>query len=494
MESVVLMLAAAALSSSRQASASPVTANVNLGASTSSSGGFVLGKLALDPQDPTMPFRPAFWDRLQSHHDNLKPCKKIKGLLTRDYYNRMLVVMLDPENTANEDAQFRHWIRENFDFDSRSRIVQHRKPVAVWEDFYDILVDAHKRAKHGGRDKTWKVLSKKWGKLPKELVTQFVELCPTCAPKKTNINRAPRKPKLLASDDDASDAPLAPRAMRRSNKQKSYVDMGDSDDEAVEPFVEQSEADDEDYMPESGLDQVARAAQEVLADLPPPLSSDMEASSESAVLPDPPFAHSPSDHGLSPTFSSSEGSTSNESPAPPTPCAPLHALPFQHFPLLPYNAYSSGSNGSWYELGRHNVMANDTSGAAYDPYSALFAPPAAPAVKVDSPALEISDFIHIFDEEVAVESAPTRESPTTLRAAATLAALDYEYAGAASPNPPSRMASLSSLSAHASASPFPTASSSDGGSGKSSRARTSNARDDDDDNVVFPPAKKACFA
>ncbi|KAG1119959.1 hypothetical protein G6F42_012857 [Rhizopus arrhizus] len=54
------------------------------------------------------------------------------------------------------------------------------KPVAMREQIYDILVNAHKEAHHGGRDKTSAIVRNQFSWIPKELVARFVRQCPTC--------------------------------------------------------------------------------------------------------------------------------------------------------------------------------------------------------------------------------------------------------------------------------------------------------------------------
>ncbi|GAA5827646.1 hypothetical protein JCM11251_001768 [Rhodosporidiobolus azoricus] len=513
MNAVVIMIAEAAIASLGQAPAFPGTDSTTIVASSASSSGHVLGPLALQPQDPSLPLRSAFWMRVQAHHDHLKPSKKLKALFTRDFYNRMLVIMLDPMNTANDTSQFRFWTRK-MRLDQQGRITKDRKPVAVWEDFYDIIADAHKRVKHSGRDKTWTVLSKKWAKLPKELVTQFVELCPTCAPQKTNINRAPRKPKLSSSDDDGeSTAPLPPRTSCRADK-KSYRDSYDSDDgEDGDSFVQAGEGDDEDHLPENGLDPVARAAEEVLANGPrvatannpmlPPLNSEMAIglhSLNSVELPVPPaqlIAHPPSSYHLSPLLSSNHGTSSSRNTAPAIPGSLMHSLPYPLSAPYPYTSppMPSASTGTYNELESHPVMATNSTGAAYDPFTAFYACPPRPVPREHSPALELSDYINLGEEgdgggedEVEIKPDLRRNSPTTLQAASTLASLHPAVApthdSVHNPSPsspeqrPSTPAFLVGGSSHSS---------------QSSRTRTSSARDEEDD-LTLPAAKRAFFA
>lgn len=170
----------------------------------------------------------------------------------------------------------------------------------------------------------------------------FIKACPTCIPRKEHISLAPRRAKV--SDSNVEAEPLGPRATRTSNKKKNYVDMDDSDDERGGPSVQ---SDDEDYVPESGLDQVARAARVLLVDrprlddvanLPPPLNREMAACVRAAspeeldVLPDPPLANppSPSSSYPSPAFSTADTSRSSADMTASTSYTPHYPLPVPH--------------------------------------------------------------------------------------------------------------------------------------------------------------------
>ena len=78
----------------------------------------------------------------------------------------------------------------------KKKICHEGKPVAVREKLYKILIKAHKQCQHGGRDKTSAQVRKVYSwylkslrdtfqstntsRVPKELISRFVKLCPTC--------------------------------------------------------------------------------------------------------------------------------------------------------------------------------------------------------------------------------------------------------------------------------------------------------------------------
>ena len=83
--------------------------------------------------------------------------KQAKALLTQQMYDDILAVLLNPNETKTGSAQFRFWAKKIFRLVTTqvAHIVIHdNKPVAVKEQLYDVLVQCHGQANHGGRDKT----------------------------------------------------------------------------------------------------------------------------------------------------------------------------------------------------------------------------------------------------------------------------------------------------------------------------------------------------
>jgi len=98
-----------------------------------------------------------FNDMVNEYLSALSPKKQAKALLTQQMYDDILTVLLHPTETKTGSAQFRFWAKKMFKLVSTqvAHIVIHEnKPVAVKEQLYDVLVQCHGQANHGGRDKT----------------------------------------------------------------------------------------------------------------------------------------------------------------------------------------------------------------------------------------------------------------------------------------------------------------------------------------------------
>jgi hypothetical protein len=124
-----------------------------------------------------------FNDIVNVYVSSLSPKKQAKALLTQAMYDDIREVLLHPTETKTGTAQFRFWSKKMFKLVSVSSthiVIHENKPVAVKEQLYDVLVQCHGQAAHGGRDKTATQVRKFYSWVPKELIARFVKACPSC--------------------------------------------------------------------------------------------------------------------------------------------------------------------------------------------------------------------------------------------------------------------------------------------------------------------------
>ncbi|KAJ5145627.1 uncharacterized protein N7515_000191 [Penicillium bovifimosum] len=150
---------------------------------------------ALVPAPSGFPDVKEFDQLMQSYVKDLSTKKQDKALIYAKRARNIRSVLVDPKDTAVESAQFRckslgsniliaHQINADEVF---YRNVQHRKmichegkPVAIREKLFKILIKAHQQCQHGGRDKTSAQVRRIYSWVPKELISRFVKICPTC--------------------------------------------------------------------------------------------------------------------------------------------------------------------------------------------------------------------------------------------------------------------------------------------------------------------------
>ncbi|PGH30001.1 hypothetical protein GX50_07248 [[Emmonsia] crescens] len=123
-----------------------------------------------------------------SYVQDLSVKKQDKALIHSRRAKNIKTVLIDPKNTAIESAQFRFWVKKMFKLEpndgrtteSKRLICHEGKPVAIREKLFKILTKAHQQCQHGGRDKTSAQVRRVYSWVPKELISRFVKICPTC--------------------------------------------------------------------------------------------------------------------------------------------------------------------------------------------------------------------------------------------------------------------------------------------------------------------------
>ncbi|GAA5908948.1 hypothetical protein JCM5296_006829 [Sporobolomyces johnsonii] len=133
------------------------------------------------------PSETAFREQMEDYLSGLNPKKRAKALMSREMYATILAVLLEPHSTAHATAQFRFWAKRMFRLVTtpHANLVAHEnRPVAVKDQIYHILVGCHGDTNHSGRDKTSAQVRRYYSWLPKELVSRFVKMCPTCINKR----------------------------------------------------------------------------------------------------------------------------------------------------------------------------------------------------------------------------------------------------------------------------------------------------------------------
>lgn len=160
----------------------------------------------------------------------LNPKKREKALITQAMFDRIWDTLQDPDNRA-ESPQFRFWVRKmfrlsdsndttlfrssNWDKENEVLLLHDNRPVAIQEQLYELICYCHSRANHGGRDRTREVVRQHYSWVPKELVAQFVKICPTCTPRRCrNSSFLPaivkKPPHMLTQEDRDIESQIKP--------------------------------------------------------------------------------------------------------------------------------------------------------------------------------------------------------------------------------------------------------------------------------------------
>ncbi|QKX64338.1 uncharacterized protein TRUGW13939_11512 [Talaromyces rugulosus] len=151
-----------------------------------------------EPVNPPLdgfPIVEEFDDLIKSYVNELSVKKQDKALINARRARNIRNVLDNPKDTAIESAQFRFWVKKMFQLgpndprvpDHKKLIHHEGKPVAIREKLFKILTQAHQQCQHGGRDKTSTNVRQKYSWVPKELISRFVKICPTCQGRRGTI-------------------------------------------------------------------------------------------------------------------------------------------------------------------------------------------------------------------------------------------------------------------------------------------------------------------
>ncbi|GAA5827650.1 hypothetical protein JCM11251_001770 [Rhodosporidiobolus azoricus] len=171
--------------------------------------------------------RSAFEALMRSYVANLSRKKREKALITSDLYDVVIEALLHPFNTRNGSSQDRFWAREHFVLDGDNLVRDawlgkdlppitapaHTLRLVVKEDdAYDRILEVHEAIGHKGRDKTFAKVQKLYARIPKELVVQFLKVCPhpDCQARLKEKNKTSSSRDLTPSSIADVESPTSP--------------------------------------------------------------------------------------------------------------------------------------------------------------------------------------------------------------------------------------------------------------------------------------------
>ncbi|KAL2415348.1 hypothetical protein ABEF91_004990 [Exophiala dermatitidis] len=161
---------------------------------------------------------------MKRYVQGLSPKKQDKALIHARRAANIRQVLIDKKTTSIESAQFRFWVKKMFTLQpgegkapEARKICHEGKPVAVREKLFKILTKAHKQCQHGGRDKTSAQVRRVYSWVPKELISRFVKLCPTCQVRRGTRNSPPESEKSPETRMEEQ----SPEAISTTNSRKN---------------------------------------------------------------------------------------------------------------------------------------------------------------------------------------------------------------------------------------------------------------------------------
>lgn len=153
----------------------------------------ILPKSTLNKTQLGLPSRAEFAKAEAEYLASLSVKKKDKALITQKLFDDIWDVLHDRQHSKVRTPQFRFWVRKMFKLSAQAPpgdtgdtadlipvVLHDGHPIAVQSQIYDIIGYCHQFCAHGGRDRTMAHVKTLYSWVPKELVAQYVKLCPTC--------------------------------------------------------------------------------------------------------------------------------------------------------------------------------------------------------------------------------------------------------------------------------------------------------------------------
>ncbi|BGP19994.1 hypothetical protein JCM10213_006771 [Rhodosporidiobolus nylandii] len=184
------------------------------------------------PPNAAFPTRIDFAYAAEKYVNSLAASKRNKAIISPTLHALIYAVLTRPKDTSNGTASERHWAKTHFALDPQhpgailhpAKNKKQPPRLAIASEVYEIIRQAHEDLGHKGRDKTFAQVKKRFSYVPKELVSRFVRMCPTC--------------KILRQDAKGRPAQRSTRASRpaqhgssRCNSEVEFTDAATTDSE-----------------------------------------------------------------------------------------------------------------------------------------------------------------------------------------------------------------------------------------------------------------------
>ncbi|CAF3669934.1 unnamed protein product [Rotaria sp. Silwood1] len=102
-----------------------------------------------------------FYEKVDNYIDSLSENFREKSVIKQQVYNDILKCLLLPKGTSTHpySSTFVYWAKQKFILIKIAGIdivacAKSKKPVCVYEAFYNVITEAHVNVSHGGREKT----------------------------------------------------------------------------------------------------------------------------------------------------------------------------------------------------------------------------------------------------------------------------------------------------------------------------------------------------
>ncbi|CAF3196073.1 unnamed protein product [Rotaria socialis] len=142
-----------------------------------------------------------FYENVDKYINSLSKKFRDKSVIKQQVYNDILKCLLLPKGTSSDpySSAFVYWSKQKFLLIKVAGIdivvcAKLKKPVCVYEAFYNVINEAHTNVSHGGREKTSSELNSQYSWIPRFCIEIFLKQCIPCQTRKPIKQHVASKP------------------------------------------------------------------------------------------------------------------------------------------------------------------------------------------------------------------------------------------------------------------------------------------------------------
>ncbi|CAF1429135.1 unnamed protein product [Rotaria sordida] len=142
-----------------------------------------------------------FYEKVEEHISSLNTNFRAKCVIKQKIYDDIQKCLLAPKGTSDgfHSSTFVYWARQKFVLIKIAGIdivacTKSKKPICVYEAFYNVITEAHHTVSHGGREKTSFELNSQYSWIPRFCIDIFLKQCIACQTRKPIKQHIPSKP------------------------------------------------------------------------------------------------------------------------------------------------------------------------------------------------------------------------------------------------------------------------------------------------------------
>jgi hypothetical protein len=142
-----------------------------------------------------------FYKKIDEYINKLETKFREKSVIKQDMHNKIQKCLLLAKGISDNEfpATLVYWVKHKFILlkiagNDIVVCIKTRKPVCVYEAFYNVITEAHKNVSHGGHEKTSFELNSQYSWVPRFCIEIFLKQCIPCQTRKPIKQHVVSKP------------------------------------------------------------------------------------------------------------------------------------------------------------------------------------------------------------------------------------------------------------------------------------------------------------